>query len=283
MNKTAQSFEKLFEVIKILHSPQGCPWDKDQTPMSMRNDIIEEAFETQDAITSGDAMHAKEELGDLLLNVLSVMYMYEMSGDFLVSDSLESLREKLIRRHPHVFKNQENISTDEVLTQWDKIKDNVEGRKRDSVLDQIPQGFPPLLKASKMIKKSVKKGFEWKNKESCFAKVSEELGEVEEAYSEVLSVKKTEDEKAFTVKSSNEELNKKQLHLEEEAGDLLFSAAAVVSYVDVDPVIALEKANRKYYRRFTYVEKKMKENNIPFDKEHIEEMKNFWKEAKVVK
>ena len=188
--KTAAAYKRLYETIKTLRAPGGCPWDREQTPLTMRRDLIEETFEAVDAVSSGDAAHAKEELGDVMLNASMIAYMYEQQNDFSVADAIDELTDKLIRRHPHVFPQSEgmsevteNVTTGEqVLNQWDRIKENVEGRKsRKTILDEVPEGFPPLLRAYKMQKKAAKKGFDWQSTESVAAKVYEELDEVKEA------------------------------------------------------------------------------------------------------
>jgi tetrapyrrole methylase family protein/MazG family protein len=263
----------------------------------MRRDLIEETFEAVDAISQNDDAHAKEELGDVFLNTAMISYMYEQQGSFKVAEVLTELADKLIRRHPHVFPQSEGKteakgevkSSDEVLNQWDRIKQNVEGRKGDSILDEVPEGFPPILRAYKLQKKAAKKGFDWDSPELVEEKIDEEFAEVKEAKAERNKAaraeggtgapsggKKTE---PFTV-SSNEALDTAQLHLEEEIGDLLFAVINYARKLGVDPETALTRTNQKFYRRFTYVEKKMAENNIPMDHDHLKEEDNFWNEAK---
>ena len=186
--EAAEAFTRFLNVIKKLREPDGCPWDKEQTPLSMRRDLVEETFEAVDAITQEDAPHAREELGDVLLNTMMISYMYEQKGDFKIAGEINELAEKLIRRHPHVFPQSEGKAcvtetvTDsrQVLNQWDRIKENLEGRNTGSILDEVPQGFPPLLKAYKMQKKAGKRGFDWKDLQPVYDKITEELHEVEE-------------------------------------------------------------------------------------------------------
>lgn len=262
-----EAYRRLLGVIQTLRSENGCPWDNAQTPLSMRGDLIEETFEAVDAISSEDSEHAKEELGDVLLNDTMISYMYEQLGDWTIADSINELSDKLIRRHPHVFKESEGASqvhetadtSDKVLSQWERIKQNVEGRKTESVLDSVPEGFPPLLKSYKYAKKAIKKGFDWPDNAGCRAKVEEEWAEVVEAESE-----------------------NDQMHLEEEIGDLIFSIAAYCVRVGINPENAVLRANKKFYNRFSYVEKKMAENNFPMEKteESMKQMNKFWREAK---
>lgn len=270
--KAAASFCRLFELIRILRAPGGCPWDREQTPLSMRRDLVEEVFEAVDAICEKDAVHAKEELGDVLLNSMMISYMYSQAEAFSIDEMFDELAEKLIRRHPHVFEQSEGKlcadtvakTSDEVLTQWDKIKENVEGRARDSILDEVPQGFPPLLRAFKMQKKAAKKGFDWTSLEPTREKIVEELSEVDDAIS---------------AKEHSPSENS-QIHLEEEFGDLLFAVVNYARKAGVDPELAMNAANKKFYRRFSYVEKKCAEQNVSMEQKNLERMDAFWNEAK---
>lgn len=281
-NKNAsEAFSRLFEVLQKLRAPEGCPWDLDQTPLSMRRDLMEESFEAIDAITEGNPAHAKEELGDAAFNILLIAYMYEQAGDFTVAELFDEIAQKLVRRHPHVFKTEDSkLTQDELLSQWDKIKDDVEKRRKDSVLDQIPQGFPPLLKAYKMLSKAAKSHFDWPSIDYAKSKVREEFAEIEEAEKSVDSSKKSSGEKPFTVKSSNVELDAAQLHLEEEFGDFLLSTVNWARMRRIDPTIALERACRKFYRRFTFVEKSMKKSDLEMSEENLSKMEDFWQKAK---
>ena len=298
MNKTliVNEFLKFLETIEILRSENGCPWDKVQTPESMRGALIEEAIEASSAISEKNPCHAKEELGDLFLNTLMISYMYEQNNDFSVDSVISSLTEKLIRRHPHVFKESEGASemkgkvssSTQVLEQWNKIKDNVEARKKKHILDEVPENFPLLLRAYKLQKKASKKGFDWKETDCVIQKILEELNEVKEAekikrdaFSDALK-KFPEDDKTvepFTLYST-EALDEAQKNLEDEVGDLLFSVVNYSRHLGVNPEVALDKANRKFKKRFDYVETQMEENNIPWDDEHIDEREKFWEAAK---
>lgn len=283
-----EEFQRFFDTIKALRAPNGCPWDKEQTPLSMRNDLIEEAFEVLDAISEENPEHAKEELGDVILNATMISYMYEQENHFTVADVYKELTDKLIRRHPHVFPESEGQSCveqktstpEEVLQQWDRIKSNLENRKSSSILDEVPNGFPPLLKAYKMQKKAAKKGFDWKDLKPVKDKIFEELNEVEQAYENLQQFKQeASNAKPFTVNSS-ETANELQLHLEEEIGDLLFSVVNYARHLNVDPSVALNRTNQKFYKRFSYVEQEMTKANIPMDYEHLKEQDNFWNQAK---
>ncbi|MBP5329629.1 MAG: nucleoside triphosphate pyrophosphohydrolase [Spirochaetaceae bacterium] len=269
-DKLKNAFSKFYNIIAKLRAPDGCPWDREQTPLSMRSDLVEETFEAVDAITQKDTEHTKEELGDVLLNAAMITYMHEQQNLFKMSDVLDDVSEKLVRRHPHVFPESagksevtDSVKTSEqVLSQWDKIKQNLEGRAGKSILDEVPLGVPPLLRAAKMQKKAAKKGFEWTAVEEVYDKIEEELGEVKEAQ---------------TLQDGSE---KAKLRLEEEIGDLIFSVVNISRFLKIDPVIALERANQKFYNRFTFIEQKMAENNLTMDFDHIQQMEAFWNEAK---
>lgn len=331
-DRTAAAYKRLYETIRTLRAPGGCPWDREQTPLTMRRDLIEETFEAVDAVSSGDAAHAKEELGDVMLNASMIAYMYEQQNDFSVADAIDELTDKLIRRHPHVFLQSEgmsevteNVTTGEqVLNQWDRIKENVEGRKsRKTILDEVPEGFPPLLRAYKMQKKAAKKGFDWQSTESVAAKVYEELDEVKEAaraLDDVKSANGTLDAKSASdtanggtaangmsetqaaigkrvtasgtpsrhtaapvSDAAKEHLTASEcaaLHLEEEFGDLLFAVVNYMRRFGIDPETAMDRANRKFYRRFAYVEERMTKAGIPMDGDHLQNEDAFWNEAK---
>ena len=297
---TLKAYDRFLSVIKTLRAEGGCPWDREQTPLSMRGDLVEETFEAVDAISNEDAAHAKEELGDVLLNDTMISYMYEQRGDFTIAESINELTDKLIRRHPHVFKESDGKSqvtgnadtAEKVLSQWERIKQNVEGRKNDSVLDSVPESFPPLLKSFKYAKKAIKKGFDWSDNEGVRQKIMEEWNEVIEAEKEVEAAKNSADgamnadgvpgePKPLEV-CSTPELDEAQMHFEEEIGDLIFSIAAYCVRTGVNPENAVNRANKKFYNRFTFVEKKMKETGKPMEKteDSGKQMNIFWDEAK---
>ncbi len=279
--KIAASFARFYEVLARLRAPDGCPWDREQTPLTMRSDLIEETFEAVEAITAQDAPHVREELGDVMLNACMIACMHEMDGKFSINELLDEVSDKLVRRHPHVFSNSAGQSqaegkaknSDEVLKQWDKIKQNVEGRGGKSVLDEVSAGLPPLVRAAKLQKKAAKKGFEWQKMEDVYAKVDEEFAEVKQAAACCPPP-------AASPKEESAENVEKRLHLEEEIGDLLFSVVNLSRMLKIDPAVALSRTNQKFCRRFAYVEEQMAGKNIPMDAEHLPEMDAFWNEAK---
>ena len=296
-DKTAAAYKRLYETIRTLRAPGGCPWDREQTPLTMRRDLIEETFEAVDAVSTGDAAHAKEELGDVILNASMIAYMYEQQNDFSVAEALNELTDKLIRRHPHVFPQSEGMSEvtekvttgEQVLNQWDRIKENVEGRKSvKTILDEVPEGFPPLLRAYKLQKKAAKKGFDWQSIESVSAKVYEELEEVREAFQALQDAKSAGDTSGLQAASDGRnapparmsQAERAALHLEEEFGDLLFAVVNYMRHSGVDPETAMDRANRKFYRRFAYIEERMTKAGIPMDGDHLQDEDAFWNDAK---
>ena len=292
-NQPDKSFENFLNVIKRLRAPDGCPWDKEQIPLSLRSDLIEEVFEAAEAISDNDIFHTKEELGDVMLNATMIAYMHEQKGMFTVSEVLGDVSEKLVRRHPHVFKESEGASqmngevkdSAQVLNQWDAIKRNVEGRDSSSVLDEVPKGFPPLLRACKLQKKAAKQGFDWKDYHQVESKVKEELEEVQMAANELYELTEKERNAGNPVKpfneNSNPQIDSAQLHLEEEIGDLLFSVVNLARHLKVDPSVALERTNQKFCKRFKFVEQSMKDAGIPMTNDNLEQMDSFWDKAKL--
>lgn len=262
----ALAFERLYKIVQKLRSPEGCPWDRKQTPLTMRQPLIEETFEAVDAISAGDANHTKEELGDVFLNASMIASIHEENDDFTIVQVMNDVCDKIIHRHPHVWKNSEGSSTlvegsqndaDKVLEQWEQIKQKVEGRKKKSSLDEVSYGLPPLLRAYKIQKKAAKKGFDWKDAEGPWSKIQEEIAELKEA-----SLTKTKDE------------------IEKELGDVLFSVVNLARHLDVDPNLALASTNQKFMKRFAYVEEKMELSGEQMNPENLEIMDKFWDESK---
>lgn len=257
----AASFNRLFELADILR--KECPWDKIQTPQTLRSTLIEETFEAVDAITEKNAFHAREELGDVFFNLIFIAKCFEEENAFTINQVFDEVCEKLIRRHPHIFKNTADGTTQptkiksasDVKAQWDKIKDTVEGRKTESAIDSVPKGFPPLLKAFKILKKAAKEGFDWRKTEQAYAKIEEELTEVKESSQE---------------------------NAEEEIGDLLLAGVNLSRKLNVDPTVALEKAISKFSARFKFVERSMKQENLEMKPENDNKMMEFWKTAKII-
>jgi tetrapyrrole methylase family protein/MazG family protein len=271
-----EAFARLYSIVSRLRAPDGCPWDREQTPASLRGSVVEEAYELVEAIDEGDAPHVAEEAGDIFLLATMIAYMHEQKGSFSVADALGGISAKLVRRHPHVFADAVAETPDAVLKQWDDIKEKVEGRRRkDSVLDSVSRALPPLERAYKLQKKAAKAGFDWAAAGDVWAKAREELFEAERAC-EALGAAKLAgaDEASEAASAAGTE------SLEEELGDLLFTAVNLARYLEVDPAIALHSANEKFSRRFRHVEKRMAESGLALEPGNMERMDAFWDEAK---
>lgn len=257
-----RTFSRLHEIIAILRSPEGCPWDREQTHASLRKNLIEETYEVLETIEEDDPDHMCEELGDLLLQIMLHAQMEEETGAFTVYDVIAALNEKLIRRHPHVFGENSAADADEALENWQEIKKEEKqakgiGEEETSVLDGIPRELPPLMKAWKLQKKASTVGFDWDNLDDVWAKVQEELGELRA----VLSEEATDERR-------------------EELGDLLFAIVNLARFLKVDPEEALSLANRKFIERFHYIERKLRLKGKSLDKTDLQEMEFYWQEAK---
>jgi tetrapyrrole methylase family protein / MazG family protein len=175
---TKEAFGRLYEIVTKLRSPEGCPWDREQTPASIRGNLLEEAYECVEAINDGEPAHIQEELGDLYLLATMFAVMYEEAGSFTTADALGTISEKLIRRHPHVFGDSTADTPDAVIAQWNDIKEKVEGRrKKDSALDGVSRALPPLERAYKLQKAAAKVGFDWPDHDGNWDKLAEELEE----------------------------------------------------------------------------------------------------------
>ncbi|MDR2901421.1 MAG: nucleoside triphosphate pyrophosphohydrolase [Treponema sp.] len=260
MNEYNKAFSRLYDVVVKLRAPDGCPWDREQTPSSLRKDLMEETYECIEAIDEKDPAHIKEELGDLFLLVTMISYMHEQDESFTLADVLDNVSEKLIRRHPHVFGDVKVSGSNEVLDNWAKIKIEQEGRApKDSILDEVSSALPPLDKAWKLQKKASKVGFDWPEVNGVFAKIDEELNEVKDVL---------------------DQPNMNAENLEAELGDLLFSVVNLCRFFKVDASMALQRTNAKFIKRFKHVEKRMKESNQSMTNENLELMDSFWDEAK---
>jgi tetrapyrrole methylase family protein/MazG family protein len=264
MKNPQDAFLRVYEVMKKLRSPEGCPWDKEQSPTTIRGNLVEEAYECVEAINSGDGEHIKEELGDVYLVATFMAYMYEQEGAFTVSDVLDGLADKLIRRHPHVFGTDSGADTpDKVIAQWNDIKVTVEGKKpKDSAIDGVSQALPPLERAYKIQKKASKAGFDWNKAEDVWAKVREETEEAHAACAES--------------DGDKDKIDK----VEEEIGDLFFSLVNLARFLKVDPSLALSRALTKFTHRFKEVEKRMKEKGLALGKENFAAMDDLWNTVK---
>ena len=248
-----ENLDKLIETVRILRSPQGCEWDRAQTHKTLRPNMLEEAYEAVDAMDSGDMKHLKEELGDVLLQVLLHSQIADDEGEFNLDDVAKGLNEKLIHRHPHVFGNIKVYSTDEIIDNWDKLKKE-EKPHRKSAMDGISKSQSALMSAQKISKRAVKKGFEWPNENTLYECIKSEFDEFKEA-----------------VKENNPE------HAEEEMGDILFALVNLARWNKIDAEQALLKANKKFTARFRKMEELAEK---PLEEYNFREYDILWKRAK---
>jgi tetrapyrrole methylase family protein/MazG family protein len=273
-----RAFRALYDTVVRLRAPDGCPWDREQSPSSLRGDLIEETYECVEAIDEKDPAHIREELGDLFLLATMISYMHEQEGLFSVEDTLRGVTEKLIRRHPHVFGESRDgaasLSSTEALRNWAKIKVEQEGRRPgNGVLDDVSRALSPLDRACRLQKKAAKAGFDWPDLRGVMDKLEEELGETRDAIGEL-------DAASRRATAAPDELTRRREALEEELGDLLFSAINLCRFLKVDPSVALQGANAKFVRRFNYMEKRMAETGREMKAGNLQAMDTFWEEAK---
>lgn len=249
-----EALGKMLDVLDILRVK--CPWDAKQTNESLRGNTIEEVYELSDAILADDAPNIKKELGDVLLHIAFYSKIGEEKGDFDIADVADTLREKLVFRHPHVFGEVKAENAGEVSKNWEELKlKEKDGNK--TVLSGVPSALPALIKANRIQEKARNVGFDWDTKEQVWDKVKEEIGEVE------AEINKMDSDK-----------------LESEFGDLLFSVINAARLYGVNPDNALEKTNRKFIKRFTYLERKAKEQCRSLKDMTLEEMDKIWEESK---
>ena len=254
-----KNFSKLREIIAILRGPDGCPWDKKQTHESLKRYLIEETYEVIEAIDSGDIDHLIEELGDVLLQVMLHAQIGEDDGYFSVDDVIEGLSAKMIRRHPHVFGNAKAENAEEVVQNWQAIKEQEKGKSPSSLLEGVSKSQPNLLRAYELQKKAAKVGFDWQEITPALEKVKEELDEF------IQELDGTDD---------GLELAKKEF------GDLLFAFVNVARFLNIHPEEALFETNEKFIRRFQYVEERVKESGRAFEEHTLEQLDKYWDDAK---
>lgn len=248
-----KNLDELIETVKILRSENGCQWDREQTHKSLKPNMLEEAYEAVDAIDNNDMKHLKEELGDVLLQVLLHSQIADEEKAFNIEDVAKEIKEKLIRRHPHVFGEVNVNSVGEIIDNWEKIKKG-EKPHRTSIMDGISKSQSALMSAQKISKKAVKVGFEWDCEKTLYECVYSEIEEFQNA-----------------CKHSDRE------HIEEEMGDILFAMVNLARWNKIDAEQALLKANKKFIKRF----KKMEELAVkPLEEHTFEEFDTLWQQAK---
>jgi XTP/dITP diphosphohydrolase len=254
MDERLEAFKRLLDIMDRVR--EGCPWDSTQTIESLRHLTIEETFELSEAILANDLNEVKKELGDLMLHLVFYAKIGSEKGAFDITDVLNGICDKMVVRHPHIFGNEKVENAEQVEQNWEKIK--LEREHNRSVLGGVPNGLPSLLKAYRMHQKTAGVGFRWPSAEDAWNKVEEEK---EELFTELK-------------KADNHEL------IEAEYGDLLFALAAYGIYIGVNPDDALEKTNKKFRERFSYVEQCAREQGKGVQHLTLEEMIAYWKKAK---
>ncbi len=253
----ASAFTRLLTVLDTLRTQ--CPWDKKQTMETLRHLTIEETYELSDAILEGNLDEVKKELGDVMMHLVFYARIGSETGDFNITDVLNGVCEKLISRHPHIYGDVEVQDENDVKRNWEKLKLK-EGNK--SVLAGVPAGLPSLVKASRIQEKARGVGFDWDNKEQVWEKVEEELQEFKDEYN-------LADQADIDIEKA-----------EGEFGDLLFSLINYARFININPENALEKTNKKFIKRFQYLETKAKENGKALQDMTLAEMDVYWNEAK---
>ena len=253
MEEKLAAFERLLRIMDDLRA--GCPWDKKQTLESLRYLTIEETYELSDAILEKDMDGIKKELGDLMLHLVFYAKIGSETGDFDIKDVLEGISEKLIQRHPHIYGDVKVQNADDVKNNWEKIK--MKEKDRKSVLGGVPNSLPAMVKAYRMQEKASGVGFDWSNTGDVWDKVNEEMQELKD------EVETGDAEK-----------------MEKEFGDLLFSLVNYARFIGVNPEDALERTNKKFIRRFKYIEEQTRKNGKGLKELSLREMDAFWDEAK---
>jgi len=261
MQNKLKAFERLLTIMDDLRAK--CPWDKKQTMESLRHLSIEETYELADAILDGDMIEIKGELGDLMLHLVFYAKIASETNDFDIADVLNTVCDKLVRRHPHIYGDVKADTEEEVKANWEQIKLTEKNSKtnqtKQSVLEGVPKSLPSLVKASRIQEKVKGLGFEWDNKSQVWDKVEEELAELKV-----------------------EENHQNQEKMEEEFGDVLFSLINYARWIGVNPENALEKTNKKFINRFQWMEAKTKADQKDLSKMNLAEMDEYWNKAKKI-
>jgi len=251
------SFEDLLAIMKRLRGPGGCPWDAEQTHESLTRYLLEETYEVIQAIETRSPEHLNEELGDLLLQPVFHATIAEESGSFTMQDVIQTLCEKLIRRHPHVFGDMQIADSTAQIENWEQIKKLEKGTERSSALSGVPPHLPALLRAQKITEKAARVGFDWEHTDQVMAKVMEELHEFEEAM-----------------------IAGDYQHMEAELGDLLFAVVNLGRFLSINPEEALRKTISRFQKRFQYVEDSLHARDRHMNDTPLKEMDLLWEEAK---
>jgi tetrapyrrole methylase family protein/MazG family protein len=250
--------DRLRQVMDRLRGPDGCPWDREQTLETLKTFLLEETYEVLEAISSGSAPAHKEELGDLLFQIVFQARLAQERGDFTLDDVMRDIGDKIIRRHPHVFGDGALETADQVLAQWEQLKaEERRGRADGSMFATVPAHLPALLKALRISAKAARVGFDWPDLAGLMAKYDEETSELRDALD-----------------------GGRRERIAEELGDLLFVVANIARHLEIDPEDALQAANRKFVTRFRHVEERLAGEGLRPAPEHRRRMDELWNEAK---
>lgn len=266
------TFEDLIKLMQKLRAPDGCPWDREQTYATLAPMLLEEAYEAFEAVEEAREGHPNElrdELGDLLFQIVFYAQVAQERGEFTIDDVTDAIHSKMVRRHPHVFGDISASDTATVLRNWEAMKQDErraagKSERGESLLDGVSTKAPALMEAHQLSTKAARVGFDWEKLEDIFSKLEEEIGELRAAIQ--------------THASSNAEAD--HTRVREELGDLLFAVTNIARHLSVEPEAALKLTNRKFRRRFGYIESKLRERVQAFDATTLAEMEALWQEAK---
>ena len=270
------TFNDLVALMERLRSPEGCPWDREQTYSTLAPMLLEEAYEVFEAVeeaTEGRPAELRDELGDLLFQIVFYGQVAKERGDFSIDDVTGTVHAKMVRRHPHVFGDAKADNTTEVLRSWEAIKAEEkraagkDDKKELSLLDGISSKAPALMEAHQLSTKAARVGFDWQHIEDIFAKIQEELDEL----------------RAAILVHAESKAEADHARVREEVGDLLFAVTNIARHLKTEPEAALKLTNRKFRRRFGYIEEKLRDRGREFDATTLDELESLWQEAKVKK
>lgn len=258
MEDKRYSFKDLLDIMTRLRAPDGCPWDREQDHKSLKRYLIEESYEVLEAIDEENPDKLKDELGDLLLQVVFHAQIAKEAGTFDMDDVIDGVCKKMISRHRHVFGGEEAETSDDVMKIWEEVKKSEKGHKTQTqVLKDVPSNLPALMRSFKVQQKAAQVGFDWDNTEDAFKKILEETNELSQAYKQG-----------------------DPAYIEEEIGDLLFAVVNVARFLKVQPELALTATVNKFIRRFEYVETNAREQGKNLNEMTLNEMDALWDEAK---
>jgi MazG family protein len=291
---TGERFERAVAIMEKLRAPGGCPWDREQTFDSIKPYTLEETYEVLEAIDNRDWDELSGELGDLLLQVLFYSVMAKEQGSFTIDEVLEKLAAKLVNRHPHVFGDVEAETSSEVIRNWEAIKAEEKKKRlaagggkrekqpepKDSVLGGVSSAMPALLEAHKLSSRAARTGFDWPNIEGLFEKLREETIELREELNDFPAPGPSPEGKGIAGSGRPHLPEPLRERLEDEVGDLFFVLVNIARYLSLDPESALKKTNRKFKRRFQWMEERLRESGRKPEEAKMEELESLWEQAK---